>query len=181
MGINTTQEFSDYLSGTSGVTSGSVTSSFVPEILAVYPNECAYYIPPSPELPCNATYPPSYGAQYRRTSAYVGDFAFIANRRGTCETWAANDLPAYCYRFNTLPTGIPWASGVTHYQEVAFVFDNVDGLGYDGRGVNPFANKSSAFMDLAKLMSNSWVSFIYDGNPNNFTGRCAGAHEWRDV
>jgi len=90
----------------------------------------------------------------------------IANRRGACQTWAAHGnvalfypfflpadiflgLDAYCYRFNTIPNGLPWFVGgmsntdekygnallteksVTHFQEVAFVFDNVDGLGYN--------------------------------------------------
>ena len=58
------------------------------------------------------------------------------------KTWSANGVPAYSYRFNTRPAGIPWNEGVPHFQEVAFVFDNVNGLGYDAAhsSVNPFQN-----------------------------------------
>lgn len=53
----------------------------------------------------------------------------IANRRGDCQTWATNGIPTYCYRFNTIPAGLDWTTGVTHFQEVAFVFDSTGGLG----------------------------------------------------
>jgi hypothetical protein len=87
---------------------------------------------------------------------------------------------------------------VTHFQEVvsssispklssvdltasqAFVFDNTAGYGYDAlhSSVNPFATKPQSYYDLATLMSSSWISFIYDLNPNNFTGRYAAAEPW---
>ena len=104
----------------------------------------------------------------------------IANRRGACETWAANGVPAYCYRFNTIPAGIPWETGVTHFQEVAFVFDNTNGYGYNAEHgtINPFHDKSRSYYELAKLMSCSWASFIYDQDPNGFKGRHASADAW---
>lgn len=131
-------------------------------------------------MPCDFTYPAAYGALYRRTAAYGGDAVMIANRRGAMQTWSANGIPAYSYRFNTRPAGLPITAGVTHFQEVAFVFDNVNGYGYDAAHgtINPFTNQSALYTDLAKLMSSSWASFIYDLNPNNFTGRHAGSPEW---
>ncbi|KAH9835521.1 Type-B carboxylesterase lipase family [Teratosphaeria destructans] len=154
----------------------------VPQLLDAYPETPAYYIPPVDEVPANATFPASLGDsdQHRRSAAYFGDVIMIANRRGTVETWAANGVPAYSYRFNTIPAGIAWDVGVTHFQEVAFVFDNTQGLGYNAAHdtINPFTDKPQSYDDLAKLMSSSWASFIHDLNPNNFTGRSAGAAQW---
>lgn len=117
---------------------------------------------------------------YRRSAAYFGDFVMIANRRGTCQTWAAAGVPAYCYRFNTIPAGINWETGVTHFQEVAFVFDNTMGLGYNAAHgtVNPFQDKPMSYTLLAKLMSSSWAAFIHDLDPNGFSGRFAAAGPW---
>jgi hypothetical protein len=63
---------------------------------------------------------------------------------------------------------------------VAFVFDNTEGFGYDELHgtVNPFGGKPQSYYDLAELMSSSWASFIYDLNPNNFTGRFEAAEPW---
>lgn len=109
----------------------------------------------------------------------TGDLFFIAARRATCQTWAAAGIPAYCYRFNAIPAGFEnllWI-GVTHFQEVAFVFDNINGYGYDF-AVPPFTNKSQNYIDLAKLMSNSWVSFFVDQDPNSFRAGNASIGEW---
>ncbi|KAK3615626.1 hypothetical protein LTR56_026484 [Elasticomyces elasticus] len=177
-GINTTEQFI-------AVASSNETQAYLSEVYAtaipdVYPSACEELIPPPTELPCDYTYPASSGALYRRAAAYGGDVVMIANRRGACEAWAAHGVDAYSYRFNTIPAGLPPSVGVTHFQEVAFVFDNVNGLGYDAAHgtINPFTNKSSAYTDLAKLMSSSWASFIYDLNPNNFTGRNSASPDW---
>jgi carboxylesterase type B len=77
-----------------------------------------------------------YGAQWRRAASFFGDQVFIANRRLTCETWATANVSAYCYRFNAIPAGLPAAIGVTHFQEVAFVFNNLQGVGYEPAAVS---------------------------------------------
>ena len=145
----------------------------------VYPNVPAYWIPPVAEVG-HITYPQPFGKDYRRSAAYFGDVVMIANRRGACQTWAANGVPAYCYRFNTVPAGLPPLIGVTHFQEVAFVFDNIHGLGYNAEHstINPFHDKPKSYRELAKLMSSSWASFIHDLDPNGFKGRYADAAAW---
>ncbi|KXT06800.1 hypothetical protein AC578_7089 [Pseudocercospora eumusae] len=176
-GINTTADFAATITDT---TRNVVAPEYlVDEVLEAYPNEPAYWIPPVEEIG-NYTYGSPYGAQYRRSAAYWGDVVMIANRRGTVETWAANGVPAYSYRFNTIPTGVPFTIGVTHFQEVAFVFDNTQGLGYDEEHgtVNPFANKTKPYYDLADLMSKSWASFIHDLDPNYEATRPASAPVW---
>lgn len=176
-GVNNSQELIAY--ATNSTEGAYIGSQFASGLLAAYPNTPDYYIPPVAEIG-DATYPPIYGSEYRRSSAYFGDVVMIANRRGACETWAANGLDAYCYRFNTIPNGVNWETGVTHFQEVAFVFDNLQGLGYNAEHgtVNPFGGKPPSYAGLAKLMSCSWASFIYDLDPNGFQGRQAGAAAW---
>lgn len=172
-------DVSDFVMDATYTNGKGINRKFAPEILDAYPNVPAYWIPPVAEIG-DVQYPPSYGKQYRRSAAYFGDMVMIANRRGTCETWAANGIDAYCYRFNTIPAGLDWETGVTHFQEVAFVFDNTDGLGYNAEhgSVNPFQDKPQSYYNLAKLMSCSWASFIYDLDPNGFSPRHASAATW---
>lgn len=65
--------------------------------------------------------------------------------------------------------------GATHFQEVAFVFDNVRG---DGYAVNPFANASAAYLALAKTMSNAWINFVVGGDPNGGGLGLPGGATW---
>lgn len=177
-GVNTTEQFIEYATGDDTGTDTPLPAAFADGLVEAYPLECDYFIPDNDTLPCGFSgFPSAYGdpEQFRRAAAYSGDASFIANRRGACETWAAADLPAYCYRFDTTPTGVPYWQGVPHFQEVAYVFDNTQGLGYD---VNPFADQSDADYNLAELMSKSWASFIHDLDPNGFEGRFEGADAW---
>jgi len=82
---------------------------------------------------------------------------FIANKRKTAEVWAASGLPAYTYRFDTLPTSVlpNILFGVYHTTEIAFVFHNVEGVGYSTG--DPFANRSSSYIGLSDYMSHLWI------------------------
>jgi carboxylesterase type B len=140
-----------------------------------YPNTENYFVPPVEELG-NVTYPSSYGVQYRRSAAYWGDVTFIAERRGTCQAWSNYNVDAYCYRFNTIANDSTWLVGATHFSEVAFVFDNTQGLGY--RNGNPFGEKPQSYSDLARLMSSTWASFINDLSPNSWNGRNTSIPTW---
>lgn len=172
-GINTTAEFRSYLTGGANpATIAALPSFFAEELLTAYPPSLSTAgIPPISEIGSGAYSGPS-GAEYRRTAAYAGDEVFIANRRLTCQTWAGAGLPAYCYRFNAIPAGVPAYVGVTHFQEVAFVFNNVNGLGY---AVDPFMGKPASYSALSKLMSCSWASFVSDLDPNAFRDGKTGA------
>lgn len=100
-------------------------------------------------------------------ASYFGDVVVHAPRRATNQVWSAYQLPSYSYRFDVVVNGVPTFLGSTHFQEVAFVFNNIDGEGY---ATNPFGNMTAhdneKFVNLSKLMSRSWVSFIVDGDPN---------------
>ncbi|KAH0167663.1 alpha/beta-hydrolase, partial [Aureobasidium melanogenum] len=173
LGINSTADLEMYLNTTSSE-QYALTPDLVQELLDVYTSgQPDYLIPSTEELGQNVTsLGPQFGPYYRASAAYFGDEVFIANRRKTCETWAANNVSAYSYRFNAIPTGSEF---VAHFQEVAFVFDNLNGLGY---AIDPFANKSSAFTDLSDFMSKSWVTFVHDLTPNGFAGKNSSLPAW---
>ncbi|OAA80440.1 Carboxylesterase, type B [Akanthomyces lecanii RCEF 1005] len=103
---------------------------------------------------------------YLRASTFAGDAVFIAPRRSMCEAAARFGMPAYCYRFDAIPHG---QQAPTHFHEVSFVFDNTKGLGYHlPIHPLPFTGKPDSYLQLAKLISRSWVSFIVDHDPNSW-------------
>lgn len=161
-GIQNETAFFNYLTTGPGARGIPLPSSFAEEILSAYPDDPCVGIPA--DLGCERPDAP-YGYEWRRTSAYTGDAVFIAPRRLTCQAWSAASLSAYCYRFNTIPNAIPPEVGATHFQEVAFVMNNLEGVGY---AVSPFAGKPDLYRALSDLMTASWVSFVHDLDPNTF-------------
>ncbi|KAG2521676.1 hypothetical protein BBO99_00005861 [Phytophthora kernoviae] len=108
------------------------------------------------------------GSQFKRVCAYAGDAYMHAPRRYTAESWAAHNVTSYSYVFNVLVNGLTQYIGATHFQEVAFVFYNLDGNGYENAvSVNPFLNEPKTFLQLARMMTRMWASFIVDQTPNN--------------
>ncbi|KAE8351344.1 Alpha/Beta hydrolase protein [Aspergillus coremiiformis] len=60
---------------------------------------------------------------------------------------------------------VPYLSGAAHFEGVAFVFNNITGLGYHyGK---PFAGMHESYGHLRTLMASMWVSFIHDLDPNS--------------
>lgn len=153
-GLNTSADFRAY--ATSNTTLAYLPPQFGDDVLRAYPDNDPENMIPAPDGP---PLPPGSGAMYRRTAAYETDFAIAALRRGTCETWAAHGIRAYSYRFDTPPANTAAWMGVPHFAEVAFVFDNTDGLGYD---TSPFDGKPAAYEAVAGLMSRAWAGFIHD-------------------
>ncbi|KAK1986730.1 carboxylesterase [Colletotrichum cereale] len=67
------------------------------------------------------------------------------------------------------PTGAyaPYGAMWKRVNEVAFVFNNTDGLGYETAvASDPFEGKPEAYRRLADVMSRMWVAFIATGDPN---------------
>jgi carboxylesterase type B len=108
-----------------------------------------------------------FNGKARRACTYLGDAAIIAPRRATARAFSHQN-PAYAYRFNAVPNGKLSSS---HFDEVAFVFYNIDGVGYD---TNPFAGMPQSYIDLADFMSKSWVSFIVNNDPNTWRNSRSG-------
>jgi carboxylesterase type B len=75
-------------------------------------------------------------------------------------------------RFNVVPDGVPWTSGAVHFQEVAFVFYNTEGLGYpQNLNPNPLGGvERPKFLKVAQLMTRMWISFVNYGDPNQHLG-----------
>ncbi|KAI3030938.1 hypothetical protein CBS147347_2258 [Aspergillus niger] len=146
----------------------ALDSQVVSSLLDLYPNTTSFGIPSSEELGGNVTFPQPYGAAFRQTAAYYGDAQFIAATRYTCELWAAHNLTAYCYRFNTKTDDYNWEEGVAHFSDVIFIFNNLNGYGFSP---NPFTNAPESYTELSYLMSGSWISFTNSLDPNKWTGR----------
>ncbi|OJJ00758.1 hypothetical protein ASPVEDRAFT_127461 [Aspergillus versicolor CBS 583.65] len=163
-GINTTDQWYDFL--TDGGFDFQTPPSVAKQILRLYPDD------PSQGIPAflGDKRVPSMGSQWRRTTAFAGDFAMHACRRRQCEAWAEASTPAYCYRFNVHTPDVPLLMGAGHFEEVAFVFHNIAGLGYNigypytGK---PFAGVPQSYIDLSSMMTSMWASFIHDLDPNS--------------
>ncbi|KAJ9611134.1 hypothetical protein H2200_004317 [Cladophialophora chaetospira] len=159
-GINTTEQF------LANVMSAGSDNATATTIAALYPDIPAVGIPATLSgrpPPSNA----SLGVQWKRAAAYTGDLRQHGPRRLISQVYANNNISNWSYHFNVLVNGQPPAIGATHFQEVAFVFHNLEGLGYENAvAVDPFANKPRTYQQLVTIMSRMWVSFIVDGDPN---------------
>ncbi|GAA6022853.1 hypothetical protein JCM11491_007019 [Sporobolomyces phaffii] len=108
------------------------------------------------------------GLQDKRSLAINGDIQMTAPRRNLAEA-ASRFSPVYSYRFDTVPENATILSGVSHFQEVAYVFSNP--LPTQNRlGTRP------GDAELARLMTSQWISFIHDLTPNN--NAINGSVEW---
>lgn len=159
-GINTTTQF------LSLIQSAGLDNETTATLAALYPDIPAIGIPatlagrPSPSEA-------SLGAQWKRVAAYAGDLQQHAPRRLMTQMWAKYNASSYSYRFNVLVNGVSRSLGATHFQEVAFVFNNTQGLGYETVvSKNPFEGEPETFDELAVMMSGMWISFIVGGDPN---------------
>ncbi|KAK1999026.1 carboxylesterase [Colletotrichum falcatum] len=156
-------------------TTGETIDELVKEAMALYPNDQAVGIPSLETWPHiiqpGEDIAVQLGLQQRRTAAFFGDMYFGFLRRRANTVWAENGVPSFAYRFDVTPNGLPEFIGSTHFQEVAFVFDNVNGLGY---ATNPFGGNDTVYttkaVALAKTMSTAWVNFFVSLDPNGAPG-----------
>ncbi|KAI1504603.1 Alpha/Beta hydrolase protein [Biscogniauxia marginata] len=171
-GINTDAEFinavkAKYLSSDVTESSGKSVNQIIDEILALYPNIQSVGIPSLKSWPEVVTPETEnveqLGLQYRRTNALIGDGHMHATRRLANIAWYDAGLPSWAYRFDVTVNGVPASSAATHFQEVAFVFYNLNGDGYTD---NPFANTLESYKALALTMSSAWINFITGLDPN---------------
>lgn len=118
-----------------------------------------------------------FGQQFRRVATYIGDQVFIAPRRQTAVSWAQHNVTAYAYRFNADQAGFATELAVSHFKEIGFVFDNIDGVGFRP-DIKPFQGKPQRYADLAEFMSRTWVSFVHDTDPNSWRRKNASVPAW---
>jgi hypothetical protein len=74
--------------------------------------------------------------------------------------------------FDAVVNGLSYFAGAVHFQEVAFVFYNTEGLGYpQNGGPNPLGGpERESLLVLAKQMCRMWISFVNYGDPNMHLG-----------
>jgi carboxylesterase type B len=162
-GINNETAFLSYLA------SSNVPNASIPTIAALYPDIPAIGIPGTFQGRPDST----QGLQYKRSSAFAGDNTMHASRRITSMAWAAANVTTYSYRFDVLVNGITSAGGSNHFEEVSFVFYNLDGAGYPPAGyAPPFLGEPKSYRELAKVMTLRWSSFVADLDPNTADGEC---------
>jgi carboxylesterase type B len=165
-GVNTSEQFLAAV-GRSGVDNATAEA-----IAELYPDDPARGIPATLEGRPTGEYA-FLGSQWKRAAAYQGDVQMHVPRRLVAEAWAHEGLTAYSYHWNVLVNGVAAPFGAGHFQEVAFVFDNVNGVGYDTAiTVNPFEGMPETFPQLANIMSRMWISFFAHGDPNRNKAVC---------
>ncbi|KAI8629184.1 alpha/beta-hydrolase [Xylariaceae sp. FL1651] len=170
-GVSTDSEFAqairNYLSANVSASSGMSTERIIEEVMTMYPNIQSLGIPSLESWPMvitpNTTSVKSLGLQYRRTGALFGDLAMHYLRRLANISWDKAGVPSWAYRFNVIVNGIPDSAAATHFQEVSFVFYNING---DGYAINPFAGKPDSYRKLAAAMSFAWINFVTGLDPN---------------
>ena len=94
-GIDNTTAFANYVSST-GPNSTATTI-----LEQLYPDIPAIGIPETLHTRPNST----YGSQYKRSSAYAGDYYIHAPRRAHSQAWSAQNVTSYSFRFNVLVHG----------------------------------------------------------------------------
>ncbi|EPS37896.1 hypothetical protein H072_8517 [Dactylellina haptotyla CBS 200.50] len=172
IGANTTEDIAVYLAATT-----KFKPAMIQRLLELYPeNESVppannFTGPDAHDATVNGT--ALYGAQYHRAAAIIGDYFFIANRRYVAEQLAAQGVPVWSYRFRARAQGYQTWYRAGHFTEVAFVFHNLNGDGYNGpydHG-NPLGgDNASYYVQLSDFMCHSWVRFIATGDPRTGTG-----------
>ncbi|KAK0717450.1 Alpha/Beta hydrolase protein [Lasiosphaeria miniovina] len=149
------------------------------DLLYLYPDIQAVGIPSLEKFPVltpevrEVTF---LGLQYRRTAALYGDWMQAYQRRRGLIEWSNHGVPAYSYRFDVTTAGVPGYISAAHFQELTFVFYNLDGVGYTR---NPFENALNSHKALAKTMSNTWVRFFVEMDPT--VGSSSGPRNARPV
>jgi acetylcholinesterase len=160
-GLNTSDQFEAYLTGL------DLSDGTADEIASLYPDDPEVGIPAS--LIGRPDASSEYGLQWKRAAAFAGDWQQHAGRRLLAESYADADIPVYSYRWNVYVNGIGPILGATHFQEVAFVFYNLESP--------EFQNKPETFKQLSNLMSRQWVNFMHDTDPN-LSQASANSTEW---
>lgn len=152
--------------------SGKSIEVLTSELMALYPNIQSVGIPSLASWPevINASTEgvEQLGLQYRRANALYGDVMMHFARRRANIAWAKAGLPSWSYRFDVTTPGSPGSVSATHFQEVAYVFNNLGGDGYteDQKPFPADVPGIAANRDLAFTISSAWVNFVTGLNPN---------------
>ncbi|KAK3940224.1 carboxylesterase [Diplogelasinospora grovesii] len=152
-GPNTDQ---DLFNGLMSWRSYALSPPTILKLLELYPNdpcrEPPFYI-------TNCSVFPSKGLEWRHGAAIGGDMVMISGRRKMCELYSTAGQSVFSYRFDTRLWNKAAVSGVQHFDNVAFSFQNITGL----LGPSP---QYDADMQLARAVGMAYVRFVYNLDPN---------------
>lgn len=110
---------------------------------------------------------PTVGTYYGLTSLMTGDYVFTLGRRSMNEALVAKGVPTYSYFFDTQTAELDANRyGVAHFQEIPFIFNNWQGVGWEVDPI-PQSNEEPSYRRLAETMSRMWISFAVTKSPNN--------------
>ncbi|KAJ2904767.1 hypothetical protein MKZ38_007275 [Zalerion maritima] len=162
-------------------TTGKSVDEIVNEILYVYPEIQSVGVPSLGTWPVvieeGSGWAESLGMQYRRSAAIFGDLYMGYCRRNANIGWSKHGIPSYAYRFDVTISSLPGYVGATHFQEVAFVFMNFNGVGYDTNPFNGTAQYEEQATALSRSMGSAWINFIVTQDPNGQEGFYIGDDE----
>jgi carboxylesterase type B len=150
---------------------GKTIDQLIDEVMYVYPNIQRVGIPNLNMWPHviqpGDEYAETLGLQFRRGAAFFGDLWMQYARRRANLAWSEHGLKSYSYRFDVQVFGNSLI-GSTHFHEVAFVFNNLKGLGY---ATNPFGGDNAEYIAQAKALSGTmnkaWINFFAGVDPNS--------------
>lgn len=143
----------------------NISNSTANRLLKYYPNDPSQGSPfGTGDQYSNET----WGLQYKRANAILGDIKVIGPRRRMAKDMSKYGLPVYSYNWNQSDYSFDGTKPpiATHFQEVIYVFHNPNWNNQshaDIIGPDPDGSK----MQLADLTSRFFMSFISTGDPNN--------------
>ncbi|OGM48732.1 neuroligin [Aspergillus bombycis] len=110
-----------------------------------------------------------YGSLYGYSTFYIGDYLINAPKRYCAQMWAESGTPVYSYLFAVIPNGVsPQVLGAAHFQDIAFVFSNSEGVGFT---VPPLLSSDSQaqsqLQNVSHRVARMWLSFVGTLSPNN--------------
>ncbi|KAK6359917.1 hypothetical protein TWF696_001044 [Orbilia brochopaga] len=169
IGANSDDDIRGYLQATT-----TLKPSAIKRLLELYP--VGVSVPPAENFtgPDDGTANGTllYGSQYHRAAAIVGDWFFIANRRFMSRALASQGCDTWSYRYRTRNQGFQTWYRAGHFAEIAPLFLNFEGIGYDGPydNGNPMGGVNAPYYrKLGDFMSRNWISFVHDLDPRTAT------------
>ncbi|KAL9088194.1 MAG: hypothetical protein Q9165_006321 [Trypethelium subeluteriae] len=132
-----------------------ISPTSIRTLLDLYPNQ--YPFPPY-HIVSNQTFP-QYGLEWRRDAAMGGDLVIIGQRRKTAEEYTRGSQPVYSYRFDTQPWNATATTGVQHFVNVVFSFQNISGA------LGPLPDFQT-YKDLSLQIGEAYARFVSTHDPN---------------
>lgn len=133
----------------------SLTPPTIRKLFELYPDDPCYAVP---YAITNCTRYPN-NPQWRRGASIGSDLVIVSQRRKMAELYTNAGVDVYSYRFDQrLYNGAEW-TGVKHFQNVAFSFQNISGL----LGPSP---QYDSHVELARGIGQAYAHFVNDLDPN---------------